>query len=134
VIGELIGVRQEERVTLITLQREEKLNALSAALEGELLAALAEEAVRKGRCVVAAGPARRSRPGRTSASFAPPPQRRSAPLDSGELDGLREALQRLRAPLGKLEPARSVEAGVPWTSAATRASACRAAGASCAIT
>lgn len=53
--GKFIGVRQEERVTLLTLQREEKLNALSTALEAELLAALAEEAVRKSRCVVFVG-------------------------------------------------------------------------------
>jgi len=55
VSGELVGVRQEERVTLITLQRPDKLNALSTALEGELLAALAEEAGRKSRCVVFVG-------------------------------------------------------------------------------
>jgi enoyl-CoA hydratase/carnithine racemase len=42
VSGELIGVRHEQRVSAITLQRAEKLNALSTALEGELLAALAE--------------------------------------------------------------------------------------------
>jgi enoyl-CoA hydratase/carnithine racemase len=53
--GELIGVQQEQRVSVITLQREQKLNALSTALEGELLAALAEEAVRKSRCVVFVG-------------------------------------------------------------------------------
>jgi enoyl-CoA hydratase/carnithine racemase len=53
--GELVGVRQEERVTVLTLQREEKLNALSAALEGELLAALLSEAVRTSRCVVFVG-------------------------------------------------------------------------------
>jgi enoyl-CoA hydratase/carnithine racemase len=55
VSGELIGVRQEQRVTVITLQRAEKLNALSTALEGELLAALAEEAVRKSRAIVFGG-------------------------------------------------------------------------------
>jgi enoyl-CoA hydratase/carnithine racemase len=55
VSGELIGVRQERRVTVITLQREQKLNALSTALEGELLAALESDEVRNSRCVVLTG-------------------------------------------------------------------------------
>lgn len=53
--GELVGIRQEERVTVLTLQREEKLNALSTALEGELLDTLASDAVRESRCVVFVG-------------------------------------------------------------------------------
>jgi len=53
--GELIGVRLEQRVTVITLRREEKLNALSTALEGELLAAVSGDEVRSGRCVVFTG-------------------------------------------------------------------------------
>ena len=53
--GDLIAVRQEERVTVLTLQRDEKLNALSAALEGELLAVLGSAEVRTSRCVVFAG-------------------------------------------------------------------------------
>jgi enoyl-CoA hydratase/carnithine racemase len=53
--GDLIGVRQEERVTVLTLQREEKLNALSTALEAELLAALSGEEVQTSRCVVFTG-------------------------------------------------------------------------------
>jgi enoyl-CoA hydratase/carnithine racemase len=55
VSGDLIAVRQEERVTVLTLQRDEKLNALSAALEGELLAVLGSAEVRTSRCVVFAG-------------------------------------------------------------------------------
>jgi enoyl-CoA hydratase/carnithine racemase len=55
VTGDLIAVRQEERVTVLTLQRDEKLNALSAALEGELLAVLGSDEVRTSRCVVFAG-------------------------------------------------------------------------------
>jgi len=51
----LVAVRQEERVTILTLQREEKLNALSVALEGELLDALSGDEVRRSRCVVFAG-------------------------------------------------------------------------------
>jgi enoyl-CoA hydratase/carnithine racemase len=55
VTGELIGTRQEGYVTVLTLQRPEKLNALSSALEAELLAALAGDAVRESRCVVFVG-------------------------------------------------------------------------------
>jgi enoyl-CoA hydratase/carnithine racemase len=55
VSGDLIGVRQEEHVTVLTLQREEKLNALSNAMEKELLAALASDAVRESHCVVFVG-------------------------------------------------------------------------------
>jgi enoyl-CoA hydratase/carnithine racemase len=55
VSGDLIAVRQEERVTVLTLLRDEKLNALSAALEGELLAVLGSAEVRTSRCVVFAG-------------------------------------------------------------------------------
>jgi enoyl-CoA hydratase/carnithine racemase len=55
VSGELIGTRQDGHVTVLTLQREEKLNALSTAVEEELLAALSTELVREARCVVFAG-------------------------------------------------------------------------------
>jgi enoyl-CoA hydratase/carnithine racemase len=51
----LVSVRQEERVTVLTLQREEKLNALSTALESELLAALSGDEVRTSHCVVFVG-------------------------------------------------------------------------------
>jgi enoyl-CoA hydratase/carnithine racemase len=50
-----IAVRQESDVTVVTLEREEKLNALSTGLEAELLAALAGDEVRGSRCVVFAG-------------------------------------------------------------------------------
>jgi enoyl-CoA hydratase/carnithine racemase len=40
---------------VLTLEREEKLNALSTALEAELLEALSGDEVRAGRCVVFAG-------------------------------------------------------------------------------
>jgi enoyl-CoA hydratase/carnithine racemase len=51
----LISVRQEEHVAVLTLQREEKLNALSTALEADLLAALGRDTLRESRCVVFAG-------------------------------------------------------------------------------
>ena len=51
----MIGIRQEQRVTVLTLQREEKLNALSGVMESELLAALTGEEVRDSRCVVFVG-------------------------------------------------------------------------------
>ena len=53
--GDLVGMRQEERVTVLTLQREDKLNALSTAVEEALLAALSTELVRESRCVVFVG-------------------------------------------------------------------------------
>jgi enoyl-CoA hydratase/carnithine racemase len=52
---DLIGVRQHERVTVLTLQREEKLNAISSAVEQEMLDALLSAAVRESRCVVFVG-------------------------------------------------------------------------------
>jgi enoyl-CoA hydratase/carnithine racemase len=55
VSGDLVGIRQEARVAVLTLQREEKLNALSTAVEVELLAALSTEPVREARCVVFMG-------------------------------------------------------------------------------
>jgi enoyl-CoA hydratase/carnithine racemase len=53
--GELVGIRQEAQITVLTLEREEKLNALSTALEGELLEALSSDEVRGSRCVVFVG-------------------------------------------------------------------------------
>jgi enoyl-CoA hydratase/carnithine racemase len=55
VSGDLVGIGQEEHVAVLTLQRPEKLNALSNALEGELLQALLTDAVRDSRCVVFVG-------------------------------------------------------------------------------
>jgi enoyl-CoA hydratase/carnithine racemase len=53
--GGLVDVRREGDVSILTLQREEKLNALSSELEGELLAALRSDEVRSSRCLVFAG-------------------------------------------------------------------------------
>jgi enoyl-CoA hydratase/carnithine racemase len=53
--GGLIGRMHEGGVAVLTLQREEKLNALSSALEAELLDALLDEAVRNSRCIVLVG-------------------------------------------------------------------------------
>ena len=53
--GELIGIAQEEHVTVLTLQRPDKLNALSNALEEEMLAALSSDVVRDARCIVFVG-------------------------------------------------------------------------------
>jgi enoyl-CoA hydratase/carnithine racemase len=57
-VSELVGVRREDEVALVTLQREEKLNALSGALERELLDAVAAEDVRTSRCVIFTGAGR----------------------------------------------------------------------------
>lgn len=54
----LLDVAREGAVCVLTLRREEKLNAISTALERELLSALAGPAVRESRCVVFAGGAR----------------------------------------------------------------------------
>jgi enoyl-CoA hydratase/carnithine racemase len=51
----LIDTKHEDGVAVLTLQREEKLNALSTALEAELLDALLAEAVRNSRCIVFVG-------------------------------------------------------------------------------
>jgi enoyl-CoA hydratase/carnithine racemase len=53
--NDLVGVRQEEGVTVLTLQREDKLNAISSAVEEEMLDALTSAAVRESRCVVFVG-------------------------------------------------------------------------------
>ena len=51
----LIDIRRDGHVCLLTLQREEKLNALSGAMERELLDALGGDDVRTSRCVVLTG-------------------------------------------------------------------------------
>jgi enoyl-CoA hydratase/carnithine racemase len=51
----LIGVGREGAVCILTLQREEKLNALSGALERELLDAVSGENVRDSRALVLTG-------------------------------------------------------------------------------
>jgi enoyl-CoA hydratase/carnithine racemase len=53
--GALLGIRHEERVIVLTLQREEKLNAISGAMEAELLAALSSDEIRNTNCVVFTG-------------------------------------------------------------------------------
>ena len=57
-MAELIEVRQEGAACVLVLNRPEKLNAISAAVERELLTALASEQVRASRCVVLAGAGR----------------------------------------------------------------------------
>ena len=52
---EHVEARREGEVCILTLRREEKLNALSTALERELLRALAGEEVSESRCVVITG-------------------------------------------------------------------------------
>ena len=51
----LVAVRREGAVCVLTLQREDKLNALSGALERELLEAISGEEVRASRCIVLTG-------------------------------------------------------------------------------
>jgi enoyl-CoA hydratase/carnithine racemase len=51
----LVEVRREGPVCVLTLQRPEKLNALSGAMERELLDSLAADDVRTSRCVVLTG-------------------------------------------------------------------------------
>jgi enoyl-CoA hydratase/carnithine racemase len=55
VSNELVGIRRDEHVTVLTLQREEKLNAISSEMEAELLTAIEGDDVRESRCVVFAG-------------------------------------------------------------------------------
>lgn len=52
---DLVEVRREGAVAVLTLNRPEKLNALSTALEGSLGAALGSDDVRSSRAVVVAG-------------------------------------------------------------------------------
>ena len=54
----LVDVSLSERIAVVTLRREEKLNALSLALEQALDAALASEAVTASGCVVVTGAGR----------------------------------------------------------------------------
>ncbi|MGH2994806.1 MAG: enoyl-CoA hydratase/isomerase family protein [Gaiellaceae bacterium] len=55
---ELLEVRREGAACVLTLNRPEKLNALSTAVERELLAALGSLEVRESRCVIFAGAGR----------------------------------------------------------------------------
>jgi enoyl-CoA hydratase/carnithine racemase len=54
----LVEVRCEGAACVLVLQRDEKLNALSTAVEQELMAALAGSEVRESACVVFAGAGR----------------------------------------------------------------------------
>lgn len=53
--NDLVGIRRDRDVCVLTLQREEKLNALSAALERELQEVVQSDEVRGSRCVVFTG-------------------------------------------------------------------------------
>jgi enoyl-CoA hydratase/carnithine racemase len=55
---QLVEVRSEGAACVLTLRRAEKLNALSTAVERELLAALGSDEVRASRCLVLAGAGR----------------------------------------------------------------------------
>jgi enoyl-CoA hydratase/carnithine racemase len=50
-----VEARRDGPVLVLTLRRAEKLNALSAALEGELLATIQDEEARASRCIVFTG-------------------------------------------------------------------------------
>lgn len=57
-MADLIEIRREGAACVLTLNRPEKLNALSGAVERELLAALGSEQVSECRCVVVTGAGR----------------------------------------------------------------------------
>ncbi len=54
----LVGIAREDDVCVLTLQREEKLNALSGEVERDLGTALDDDAVRSSKCVVLTGAGR----------------------------------------------------------------------------
>jgi enoyl-CoA hydratase/carnithine racemase len=66
----MIGVERDGPVCIVRLQREEKLNALSTALERELKDALAGEDVRSSRSVVLTGSGRAFSAGADVTEFA----------------------------------------------------------------
>jgi enoyl-CoA hydratase/carnithine racemase len=66
----LLDVRREGDVCVLTLQRPEKLNALSAALERALAGALATEELRTSACVVLTGAGRAFSAGADITEFA----------------------------------------------------------------
>jgi enoyl-CoA hydratase/carnithine racemase len=68
--GSLLDVRREGGACVLTLQRPEKLNALSSALERELAAALATDEVRSSACVVVTGTGRAFSAGADITEFA----------------------------------------------------------------
>jgi enoyl-CoA hydratase/carnithine racemase len=54
-LAELIDLRRERQTAIVTLRREEKRNAISGQLEGELCAALDAAELREAACVVFTG-------------------------------------------------------------------------------
>jgi enoyl-CoA hydratase/carnithine racemase len=58
VSSEFISIAQHGTVAVVQIRREAKLNALSAEVERQLKAALADPGVRESRCLVLAGSAR----------------------------------------------------------------------------
>jgi len=54
----LVGIARQDDVCVLTLQREEKLNALSGEVERHLGAELDDDAVRSSKCVVLTGAGR----------------------------------------------------------------------------
>src|SRR5207248_564919 len=53
-----VDVRREGTTCIVTLTRDEKLNALSSQVERELLAAIESEEAHESRCIVVTGSAR----------------------------------------------------------------------------
>jgi enoyl-CoA hydratase/carnithine racemase len=70
VTDSLLDARREGDVCVLTLQRPEKLNALSAALERSLAEAIATDEVRSSACVVVAGAGRAFSAGADITEFA----------------------------------------------------------------
>jgi enoyl-CoA hydratase/carnithine racemase len=66
----LVEAERDGAVCILTLRREEKLNALSTALEQDLQAVLASDAVRTSSCVVIAGAGRAFSAGADVTEFA----------------------------------------------------------------
>jgi enoyl-CoA hydratase/carnithine racemase len=54
----MIGVHREDRICVLTFERAEKLNAISKAMEQQLLEALDSEDVRSAACVILTGSGR----------------------------------------------------------------------------
>jgi enoyl-CoA hydratase/carnithine racemase len=69
-MSKLVEVRREGAVCVLRLRREEKLNALSTALERELADALATEPVRLSACLIVTGSGRAFSAGADVTEFA----------------------------------------------------------------
>jgi enoyl-CoA hydratase/carnithine racemase len=61
----LIDIESRGPAVVITLRREDKLNALSSELEGQLSRALRDDRVRDSACVIVAAARAPSRPAPT---------------------------------------------------------------------